>query len=195
MTQHSEIKEALLFTHRIAQLSKAVWKAVEKDWQQWIKPYDLNINEHHIIWITHHLKGASVSEIAKLGIMHISTAFNFSKKLEERGYIIFSKNENDKRNTYVRLSEKGEELYSNLVETFNKNESSIYQAALPLKELFGKFPTLLELNGMVHTLYGEDFMNITEHSLVNINEEFEEVDGNLKTKKDFNPTRTERILK
>ncbi|HJA40504.1 MAG TPA: HTH-type transcriptional regulator Hpr [Firmicutes bacterium] len=195
MTQHSEIKEALLFTHRIAQLSKAVWKAVEKDWQQWIKPYDLNINEHHIIWITHHLKGASVSEIAKFGIMHISTAFNFSKKLEERGYIIFSKNENDKRNTYVRLSEKGEELYSNLVETFNKNESSIYQAALPLKELFGKFPTLLELNGMVHTLYGEDFMNITEHSLVNINEEFEEVDGNLKTKKDFNPTRTERILK
>ena len=195
MTQHSEIKEALLFTHRIAQLSKAVWKAVEKDWQQWIKPYDLNINEHHIIWITHHLKGASVSEIAKFGIMHISTAFNFSKKLEERGYIIFSKNENDKRNTYVRLSEKGEELYSNLVETFNKNESSIYQAALPLKELFGKFPTLLELNGMVHTLYGEDFMNITEHSLVNINEEFEEVDGNLKTKKDFNPTRTERVLK
>ena len=195
MNQHSEIKEALLFTHRIAQLSKAVWKAVEKDWQQWIKPYDLNINEHHIIWITHHLKGASVSEIAKFGIMHISTAFNFSKKLEERGYIIFSKNENDKRNTYVRLSEKGEELYSNLVETFNKNESSIYQAALPLKELFGKFPTLLELNGMVHTLYGEDFMNITEHSLVNINEEFEEVDGNLKTKKDFNPTRTERILK
>ena len=82
-----------------------------------------------------------------------------------------------------------------MVETFNKNESSIYQAALPLKELFGKFPTLLELNGMVHTLYGEDFMNITEHSLVNINEEFEEVDGNLKTKKDFNPTRTERILK
>ena len=195
MTQHSEIKEALLFTHRIAQLSKAVWKAVEKDWQQWIKPYDLNINEHHIIWITHHLKGASVSEIAKFGIMHISTAFNFSKKLEERGYIIFSKNENDKRNTYVRLSEKGEELYSNLVETFNKNESSIYQAALPLKELFGKFPTLLELSGMVHTLYGEDFMNITEHSLVNINEEFEEVDGNLKTKKDLNPTRTERILK
>ena len=195
MTQHSEIKEALLFTHRIAQLSKAVWKAVEKDWQQWIKPYDLNINEHHIIWITHHLKGASVSEIAKFGIMHISTAFNFSKKLEERGYIIFSKNENDKRNTYVRLSEKGEELYSNLVETFNKNESSIYQAALPLKELFGKFPTLLELNGMVHTLYGEVFMNITEHSLVNINEELEEVVGNQKTKKDFNPPRTERILK
>lgn len=191
MDQHSEIKEALLFTQRVAQLSKAIWKAIEKDWQQWIKPFDLNINEHHIIWITHHLKGASVSEIAKFGVMHISTAFNFSKKLEERGYIIFSKNENDKRNTYVRLSEKGEELYLKLVETFNKNESSIYQSALPLKELYGKFPSLLELNGMVHVLYGDDFMQITEHSLVNINEEFEDVDGKL-TKKETAPILIEK---
>lgn len=182
MDPHSEIKEALLFSQRVAQLSKAIWKAIEKDWQHWIKPFDLNINEHHIIWITHHLKGASVSEIAKFGVMHISTAFNFSKKLEERGYIIFSKNENDKRNTYVRLSEKGEELYSKLVESFDKNESSIYQSALPLKELYGKFPSLLELNGMVHVLYGDNFMQITEHSLVNINEEFEEVDGKLSKK-------------
>ncbi|MER2258795.1 MAG: transcriptional regulator Hpr, partial [Priestia megaterium] len=46
--QDYSLKEALLFSQRIAQLSKALWKTVEKDWQQWIKPYDLNINEHHI---------------------------------------------------------------------------------------------------------------------------------------------------
>ena len=57
----------------------------------WIKPYDLNINEHHILTIAYHLKGASISEIAKFGVMHVSTAFNFSKKLEERGYLVFSK--------------------------------------------------------------------------------------------------------
>ena len=45
----------------------------------WIKPYDLNINEHHILTIAYHLKGASISEIAKFGVMHVSTAFNFSK--------------------------------------------------------------------------------------------------------------------
>ena len=43
------IKEALLFSQRISQLGKALWKSIEKDWQQWIKPYDLNINEHHIL--------------------------------------------------------------------------------------------------------------------------------------------------
>lgn len=73
------IMESLFFTQRMMQLSKALWKVIEKDWQQWIKPYDLNINEHHILWITYYLKDAPISEIAKLGVMHVSTAFNFSK--------------------------------------------------------------------------------------------------------------------
>src|SRR6476619_7330252 len=103
-------KEAMLYSQRIAQLSKALWKAVEKDWQQWIKPYDLNINEHHILWISYHLKGASISDVAKFGVMHVSTAFNFSKKLEERGFLKFSKRDDDKRNTYVELTEAGTEL-------------------------------------------------------------------------------------
>src|SRR6202035_4749763 len=94
------MKEAMLFSQRIAQLSKALWKAIEKDWQQWIKPFDLNINEHHILWITYYLKDAAISEIAKLGVMHVSTAYNFSKKLENRGYLQFSKKGNDMRNTY-----------------------------------------------------------------------------------------------
>ena len=55
------VKEALLFSQRMAQLSKALWKSIEKDWQQWIKPYDLNINEHHILWIAYQLNGASIS--------------------------------------------------------------------------------------------------------------------------------------
>lgn len=58
------IKEALLFSQKITQISKAIWKMIEKDWQQWIKPYDLNINEHHILWIAYHLKGASISDVA-----------------------------------------------------------------------------------------------------------------------------------
>lgn len=83
--------ESMLFTQRMAQLSKALWKSIEKDWQNWIKPYDLNINEHHILSIAYHLKGASISDIAQFGVMHVSTAFNFSKRLEGRGLLQFSK--------------------------------------------------------------------------------------------------------
>ena len=120
------IKEALLFSQRIGQLSKALWKSIEKDWQQWIKPYDLNINEHHILWIAYHLNGASISDVAKFGVMHVSTAFNFSKKLEERGLLEFSKKENDKRNTYIQLTEKGEEIFLELLESYDPKQNAAY---------------------------------------------------------------------
>lgn len=173
------IKEALLFSQRIAQLSKALWKSIEKDWQQWIKPYDLNINEHHILWIAYHLKGASISEIAKFGVMHVSTAFNFSKKLEERGYLEFSKKLNDKRNTYIQLTQKGEDIFLKLLEDYDPSRNAILKGALPLQQLYGKFPEIIEMMAIIRNIYGDDFMEIFEHSFTNIEEEFEEKESRL----------------
>ncbi|WLR51475.1 HTH-type transcriptional regulator Hpr [Bacillus tianshenii] len=179
MNQEYSLKEALMFSQKVAQLSKALWKSIEKDWQQWIKPFDLNINEHHILWIAYHLKGASISEIAKFGVMHVSTAFNFSKKLEEQGYLSFSKKENDKRNTYVLLTDEGEELLLKTMEAYNPNGNAAYNGAMPLRELYGKFPEMMEMMCIVRNIYGEDFMRIFEKSFDNIDKEFIEEDGQL----------------
>lgn len=179
MERQYSLKEAMLFSQRIAQLSKALWKSIEKDWQQWIKPFDLNINEHHILWIAYHLKGASISEIAKFGVMHVSTAFNFSKKLEERGLLSFSKKEDDKRNTYIELTEKGEEILLKLMESYDPNKNAVLNGALPLRELYGKFPEILEMMCIIRNVYGNDFMQIFEKSIENIENDFEERDGKL----------------
>ncbi|MFS0862514.1 HTH-type transcriptional regulator Hpr [Fredinandcohnia sp. 179-A 10B2 NHS] len=173
------MKEAILFSQRIAQLSKALWKSIEKDWQQWIKPYDLNINEHHILWIAYHLKGASISEIAKFGVMHVSTVFNFSKKLEERGLLQFSKKENDKRNTYIELTEQGEEIFLKIIEAYDPSKNAVFDGALPLRKLYGKFPEVVEVMSIVRNIYGDDYMEIFEKSFQNIKDEFIEVDGKL----------------
>ena len=69
--------------------------------------------------IAYQLNGASISDVAKFGVMHVSTAFNFSKKLEERGLLEFSKKENDKRNTYIKLTEKGEQIFLDLMESYD----------------------------------------------------------------------------
>ncbi|MEK5522274.1 HTH-type transcriptional regulator Hpr [Heyndrickxia sporothermodurans] len=181
MTESSySIKEALLFSQKITQISKAIWKMIEKDWQQWIKPYDLNINEHHILWIAYHLKGASISDVAKFGVMHVSTAFNFSKKLEERELLEFSKKENDKRNTYIQLTKKGEALLLASMESFNPSNSVVLNGALPIKNLYGKFPEFIELMAIIRNIYGEDFMEIFETSFHNIETEFIEENGNVK---------------
>lgn len=158
------MKEAMLYSQRIAQLSKALWKAVEKDWQNWIKPYDLNINEHHILWISFHLKGASISDVAKFGVMHVSTAFNFSKKLEERGLLEFSKREDDKRNTYVELTEKGSDLIILMYEHYHDTDHSILDGSLPLKEIYGRFPEFLDVMAVIRNIYGDDFIEIFERS-------------------------------
>jgi MarR family transcriptional regulator, protease production regulatory protein HPr len=180
--KHASVKEALLFSQRIGQLSKALWKSIEKDWQQWIKPFDLNINEHHILWIAYHLNGASISDVAKFGVMHVSTAFNFSKKLEERGLLLFSKKENDKRNTYIQLTEEGESILLKLIETYNPEKNAVYTAAMPLKDLYGKYPEIIEMMAIVRNIYGEDFMEIFERSFNNIENEFVDVDNKIRKK-------------
>jgi MarR family transcriptional regulator, protease production regulatory protein HPr len=174
------MKEAMMFSQRIAQLSKALWKSVEKDWQQWIKPFDLNINEHHILWIAYHLNGASISDVAKFGVMHVSTAFNFSKKLEERGYLKFSKKESDKRNTYIQLTEKGEGILLALMENYEPDKNAVFSGAMPLKELYGKFPDIIEIMAIVRNIYGDDFMEIFEKSFSNIDNKFTDESGTLK---------------
>ena len=168
------MKEAMLFSQRIGQLSKALWKVVEKDWQLWIKPYDLNINEHHILWISYHLKGASISDVAKFGVMHVSTAFNFSKKLEERELLAFSKRDTDKRNTYVELTPKGEELMQEMIERYHDTPHSVIDGSLPIRNLYGKFPEFLDIMALIRNIYGDDFMEIFEASFKNIENKFNE---------------------
>lgn len=165
----------MLYSQRTAQLSKALWKAVEKDWQLWIKPYDLNINEHHILWISFHLQGASISDVAKFGVMHVSTAFNFSKKLEERGLLKFSKRDDDKRNTYVELTEAGSQLIMRMNEHYHDTPHCILDGSLPLRELYGRFPEFLDVMAVVRNIYGDDFIKIFERSFKNFKDNFDQV--------------------
>jgi len=164
-------REAIFYSHKMAQLSKALWKAIEKDWQEWTKPFQLNINEHHILWIAYHLKGASISEISKFGVMHVSTAFNFSKKLEKRGLLQFSKRENDKRNTYIELTDDGNELLEATLSDYNPEDNSVLRGSLPMTEMYGKLPEFLDLSALIKEIYGEEYMEILERSLENIEDE------------------------
>jgi MarR family protease production transcriptional regulator HPr len=167
-------KEAMIYSQRVAQMSKALWKAVEKDWQKWIKPYDLNINEHHILWIAYHLQGATISDIAKFGVMHVSTAFNFSKKLEDRGYLQFFKKDDDRRNTYVSVTEEGEELLNGMNENYYDSDHGILDGSLPMKSIYGKFPEFLEVMSVIRNIYGEDFMEIFELGFKRIDHAFDD---------------------
>ncbi|MFD1017756.1 HTH-type transcriptional regulator Hpr [Thalassobacillus hwangdonensis] len=174
--------DAILYSHKMAQLAKALWKSIEKDWQDWIKPFQLNINEHHILWIAYHLKGASISEVSKFGVMHVSTAFNFSKKLESRGLLKFSKKEHDKRNTYIELTNEGEELLEATMKAYDPEKNSVLNGVLPMTEIYGKRPEFMDLSALIKEIYGEDYIEILERSLENAKAQGY---GNTENFKDF----------
>lgn len=180
MDLNHPLKESIVFSHKMALLSKALWKSVEKDWQAWIKPFHLNLNEHHILWIAYQLNGATISDIASHGVMHVSTAFNFSKKLEARGLLSFSKKKDDKRNTYICLTDSGRQLFLETMRAFNEHTYHVYQGAVPMKELYGKFPEFSELICIVRHIYGTEFIEQFDACLTDFQNDVEEKDGYLK---------------
>ncbi|WP_165983711.1 HTH-type transcriptional regulator Hpr [Macrococcus bovicus] len=171
MQRDREIIEQMLFTHHVSQLSKALWKTVEKDWQSWIKPYDLNINEHHILVIIRNLEKATISQVSQYGVMHVSTVFNFAKNLEKRGYLRMPKSESDKRNTYLELTEKGKELLYETYKNYENTDDRLHDAALEYQKVMLTMPAFSDLKYIVSQVYGRDFieqLDKSHHDLLEI---------------------------
>jgi len=99
--------------------------------------------------------------------------------------LTFSKKENDKRNTYIQLTEEGEKVFYQIVEGYDPEQNAAFQASMPLKEIFGKFPEIIEMMTIVRNIYGDDFMEIFEKSFNNIEHEFTEDDGKLRKKENL----------
>ena len=83
------------------------------------------------------------------------------------------------RNTYIELTDEGNELLLEIVSVFDSSKNSVYLGAQPLKDLYGKFPDMMEMMAIVKNIYGDDFMNIFEKSFANLENEFTDENGIL----------------
>ena len=54
-----------------------------------------------------------------------------------------------------------------------------FTGALPIRNLYGKFPELNEMMAVIRNIYGDDFMQIFERSFKNIEQEYQDVDGKI----------------
>ena len=69
-------------------------------------------------------------------------------------------------------------------------KTQFIQPSMPLKDLYGKFPEIMEMMAIVRNIYGDDFMEIFEKSFNNIENGFDDYEGKLKRKI---PIKTELI--
>ncbi|MGQ0513878.1 hypothetical protein ACT453_11240, partial [Bacillus sp. D-CC] len=76
---------------------------------------------------------------------------SFERALDE-------KKEDDKRNTYIEITDKGEELLLRLMEEYDPENNSVFNGALALRNFYGKFPENIELIAILRNIYGQDFI-------------------------------------
>ena len=175
-----KLKEATLFSLQLMQLSKILWRTIENDWENLLKAYGININEHHILFVAYSSPYISIMELAELGSMHITTAFNFSKRLKQKGYLRLIKNKAKKKNTCIELTKKGEELLVEILKSFKPHENEIFLGALSTKKLYGKLPNFTELVTLMRNIYGEDLIALIDCCSSSIERNLIEEDGVLK---------------
>lgn len=173
------IKEGVLFSMKIMQMSKALWRAIEEDVELLTSPYEINLNEYHIMVLVNNIGKSSVSKIATLGLMHISTAFNFSKKLQEKGYVKLLKERGDMRNTYIILTQDGKNLLSDIISSYNPDKMKIHEGISSLKKVYGMYPEFLDLEAVIRLIYGEELIKVANHPLQTAREDLLEQESSL----------------
>lgn len=83
------------------------------------------MNEHLILLTLYAFGRATISDISKYGVMHVSTAYNFAKRLEQQALLNMEKDHNDKRNTYITLTDKGKALVDEIFEQYDETQNKI----------------------------------------------------------------------
>lgn len=80
--------------------------------------------------------------------------FNFFKKLEECGYFVFLKKEDDKWNMYIEIIDKGEELLFCLMEEYDFENNLVFNGVFVFCNFYGKFLENIELIVILCNIYG-----------------------------------------
>lgn len=100
---------------RLAHLVKDTSKAFDRQLQQRLADRDIPIGYWNYLRILWKKEGLTKKEISiEAGVMEPS-AFVALKAMEEAGFIYFEKKEENKKNVYVFLTEKGRQLETQLI--------------------------------------------------------------------------------
>lgn len=115
------------YYHYLYLMSKAFLGIMEQEVKDFSEKNNLSTIEYQILKIVDVTKQITVTDLSRLGTMHVSTAMNNVKKLAKRGYVSLEKYQQDGRVTYVHLTSAGEDLLAVLNESFGFEKQEMTQ--------------------------------------------------------------------
>lgn len=93
--------------HMMVNYMRGVYKVLEEDWQKAAKAIGLTQAEQHILWIVSLEEDITISKIAYYGLWDVSTVMQVIKRLKDKGYVRLEKKNDDRRISYVYLTDEG----------------------------------------------------------------------------------------
>ena len=109
MTQNKQMDEIAASLKLFVVLSRAI-QSIEKQVIKNVKTYDLNLTEFAVLELLYHKGDQPVQKIGQKILLASSSITYVVDKLEEKGYICRRACKEDRRVTYVSITEKGKQL-------------------------------------------------------------------------------------
>jgi MarR family protease production transcriptional regulator HPr len=150
--------------HMTIHIMRAMYKTLEEDWAKQAKQYHLTSPQQHLLSLLFFRDGSTVSEVATMGLWHISTAMHLLDKLEEKGLIRKERLRHDKRASRVYLTSQGKDILNQLNEDLSNYK--IYNVIQSMSEAHGiGWERLLDFSKAVtQELYGREYVDFLESS-------------------------------
>ncbi|RKD25505.1 hypothetical protein BEP19_00735 [Ammoniphilus oxalaticus] len=151
--------------HITMNIIRAMYKIMEEDWTRQAKRYDLTSPQQHLLSVLHFHDGSTITEIANLGLWHISTAMHLIDRVEEKGLVRKERLRHDKRASRVFLTEKGQGLREKMAHE-DLVQSRLLAAVIKKRDEHGFALGSLRDFGLAvaQELYGKGYVDYLEKS-------------------------------
>ena len=94
-------------THKLMNYMRGTYKVLENEWQKNAREIGLTQAEQHVMWIVFIEKEVTITRISEIGLWDVSTVMQVLKRLKNKSLVKLEKKANDRRISYVSLSDDG----------------------------------------------------------------------------------------
>ncbi len=94
-------------THKLMNYMRGTYKVLENEWQKNAREIGLTQAEQHVMWIVYLEQEVTITRISEIGLWDVSTVMQVLKRLKNKSFVNLEKKVNDRRVSYVTLSEEG----------------------------------------------------------------------------------------
>ncbi|MBN8208183.1 BlaI/MecI/CopY family transcriptional regulator [Bacillus sp. NTK071] len=94
-------------THKLMNYMRGTYKVLENEWQKNAREIGLTQAEQHVMWIVYLEKEITITRISEIGLWDVSTVMQVLKRLKNKAFVKLEKKANDRRVSYVSLTDVG----------------------------------------------------------------------------------------